>query len=93
MDIDSSEKFLTRKELYYIRKEKLKKEIESAKRVLERGIEPLKVADQFIHNTFKLIEDGIISRNPEISPKEVSKIVKKNLALIEKIKSLRKISE
>jgi hypothetical protein len=67
MDIDSSEKnskFLTRKELYYIRKEKLKREIESAKRVLERGIEPLKIADQFIHNTFKLIEDEIIRRNP-----------------------------
>ena len=71
-------------------KDKLLREIEAAKRLIESGIEPLKVADEFIHDTFKLMEDGIIRRYPELNPKEVKIKVRENLVLIEKIKSLRK---
>ena len=96
MDFEYSEsdlKFLSREELLFIRKEKLKREIESAKRILESGIEPLKIADQFIHDTFKLIEEGIKRRNPDVNSEGVKKKVKDNLALIDKIKSYKKISE
>ncbi len=96
MNFDSSVKklkYLSRKELYSIRKDKLLREIESAKRLIESGIEPLKVADKFIHNTFKLIEDGIIIRNPGLSPEEVQKKVRENLELIDKIKFHRKRSD
>ena len=93
MNLDSSDKklkYLSRQELYSIRKDKLLREIEAAKRLIESGIEPLKVADEFIHDTFKLMEYGIIRRYPELNPKEVKKKVRENLVLIEKIKSLRK---
>ena len=85
--------FLSREELLLIRKEKVKLEIASAKRILESGVEPLKVADQFIHNSFKLMEDGIIKRNPKANSEKIKKIVKANLALMEKIKSFKKKGE
>ncbi len=93
MNSENSNKNLSREELLFIRKEKVKLEIESAKRILECGIEPLKIADQFIHNSFKLMEDGIIKRNPEANTEEIKNIIKKNLALKEKIKSFKKKRE
>ena len=93
MDFEPSEenlKYFTRKELYSIRREKLRKEIESAKNLSDKGIEPLKVADEFIHNIFKLLEDGISRRNPELNTREVHQKIRERLAIIEKIKSFRK---
>ena len=93
MDLEPSEenlKYLSRKELYSIRKEKLRKEIESAKNLSVKGIDPLKVADEFIHNIFKLMEDGISRRNPELNTKEIHQKIRESLAIKEKIKSLRK---
>ncbi|MFX0072758.1 MAG: hypothetical protein ACFFAO_16870 [Candidatus Hermodarchaeota archaeon] len=81
---------MSREELLRIRKEKLRKEIESAKRILKSGIEPLRIADQFIDDTFKLIENGIISRNPNADLEEIQNLVRQNLVLKDKIKLLRK---
>jgi len=89
------EKFdtLSEKDLFALRKSKLSIEIESAKRILQQGIEPLGIADKFIHNTFKLMENSISERNPEMHIQDVRKIIKKNLHLAEKIKSLKKRGE
>ncbi len=83
---------ISRDSLYLIRKEKLLKEIESARRLLEQGIEPLKVADQFIRDTFRIVEQGIIEKNPELTKKEIKQIVLENMAYMNKIKSHRKRS-
>jgi hypothetical protein len=81
---------LSRDSLALIRKEKLLKEIESARKLLEQGIEPLKVADQFFHDTFKIIEQGIIDKNPEFTKEEIKQKVLENINFANKIKSRRK---
>ena len=81
---------ITKEELFALRKEKLRKEIESAQRLLKKGIEPLKIADQFIHDMFKLMEDGISRRNPHLNKNEVRQKIRDNLKLAENIKSHRK---
>ena len=72
------------------RKEKLLKEIETARKLLEEGIEPLKVADNFFHDTFKIIEQGIMDNNPEFTIEEVKKKVRENINFAYKIKSHRR---
>jgi hypothetical protein len=81
---------LSRDSLYLIRKEKLLKEIESARRLLEQGIEPLKVADQFIHDTFRIVEQGIKEKYPKWTKNEIKQKVLEIIANANKIKSLRK---
>ena len=83
---------LSRDSLYLIRKEKLLKEIESARRLLKQGVEPLKVADKFIRDTFRIVEQGIIEKNPELTKKDIKQKVLENLAYANKIKSHRKRS-
>jgi len=83
---------LSRDSLYLIRKEKLLKEIESARRLLEQGIEPLTVADKFIRDTFRIVEQGILEKNPELTKEEIKQKVLENIAYANKIKSRRKRS-
>lgn len=92
MDLEASKKdsnYISRKELYLIRKEKLLKEIQSAKRLMEKDVEPLRIADEFIHGMFKLMEDGITRRNPNLSKKEIDKKIREILTFTEKIKKNR----
>ena len=60
----------SRDELDQIRKKKLKMAIISAKRILQKG-KVLEIADKFIHETIKLMENGIIKRNPNLTQKEI----------------------
>lgn len=89
MDLKSKEKELNhiaRNELYLIRKEKLRKEIDAAKRLLEKKVEPIEIADNFIHNMIKIIEDGISSRHPDLKPEEIYQKTVENFIIAEKIK-------
>ena len=81
--------FLTREELYSIRKEKLRTEIEAAKRLLQKKIEPIEIADNFFHNTIKIIEDGILSRNPYLTREDLYQRIVENFNIAENIKKQR----
>ena len=93
MNFDTQEEknseIFDRQSLFLTRKEKLRKEILSAKRLIEKGVPPLEVADQFFHDTFKILEERIIIENPGLLKEELKQKVLKNLNLARKIKSLR----
>ncbi len=78
---------ISKNNLFLIRKEKIKKEITSAKKLLQNNIEPLKVADDFLSNSFKLIKDSIRKRNPNFSEQELSNKIKSNINMFHRIKS------
>ncbi|MHA1266638.1 MAG: hypothetical protein ACTSRS_15490 [Candidatus Helarchaeota archaeon] len=42
-------------------------EINAARRLLNSNVEPLEIADKFIHEMFELMKDGINKRYPGIS--------------------------
>ena len=80
---------LTKEELTEIRKEKLRKEIESATRLLQSGIEPLKVADGFFHDIFLIFEEGIRNRNPQLSTERTAQLIEDTLTYGTKFKNNR----
>lgn len=80
---------ISRSELFKIRKEKLRKEIKAAKRLLKNEAGPLAVADKFIHNAIEMMKDGIREMYPELTENEIVQKIKENLALNDKIKSNR----
>ncbi|MHA1729316.1 MAG: hypothetical protein ACTSWY_11370 [Promethearchaeota archaeon] len=81
---------LNRDELYSIRKEKLRKEIEAARRILNQKIKPLQIADELIHDSFELLRDGILNQFPGLKEKELHQKIKKNLLLRTKFKLKKK---
>ena len=87
---EKNSKFISREKLAEIIKEKLKKEIESARRLLKSGIEPLKVADGFIHDIFKMMEEGFYRRNPNLSIEEINLKIDDNIRFIERLKRNKK---
>lgn len=83
---------ISQKSLFSIRKEKLRKNIEAARRLLKTKKEPLEIADAFIHNTFNLLEDGILNRFPHMNIEEVKDKVKESLVIAVKLKKAKRRS-
>jgi hypothetical protein len=79
-------KIISRKKLYKIRKKKIQDEITAAKRILKRDIEPLEIADKFLHESFKLMKEGLSNQYPELSEQELNQKIRQILSLEEKIK-------
>ena len=50
---------ISKKDLYILRKQKVQKEIEAARRLINNKIDILEIADKFIHNTFEIVKEGI----------------------------------
>ncbi len=93
MDSESIEEdsgLISRNELYLIRKEKLRKEIEAARRILESNEDPLRIADKFMHGVIELLKDGISSRYPELTREEIQLKMRESFNLVERIKANRK---
>ncbi|MGV9204395.1 MAG: hypothetical protein ACOC44_10315 [Promethearchaeia archaeon] len=78
---------LSREQLYKVRKTKIQNEIRAGRKILRRGVEPLKVADEFIHNSFELMKDRISKQNPGISDIELKKKIHNMLEVNQKLKS------
>jgi lipoate-protein ligase A len=72
--------------LLEIRKEKLRAEIETAKRIKEKGINPIDVLDELVAELFKLMEIGIIEKHPNLNEKELLSLVRQQIQLNEKYK-------
>ncbi|MHA1148469.1 MAG: hypothetical protein ACTSR8_09500 [Promethearchaeota archaeon] len=88
-EIKESE-LITRSNLFRIRKKKVQDEIQAAIRILKKDVEPLEIADKFIHNSFELIKDGFLYKYPELSEADLLQKVRNTLSLTMKIKALRK---
>jgi hypothetical protein len=83
-------KGISKDDLFLIRKEKIQNEINSAKRILKRDVEPLKIADKFIHDTFELLKDGISERNPNLSETQIREKILELISFNKTIKLRKK---
>jgi len=93
MDSDSTNNendIFSRKYLFLLRKQKIQKEIEAARRLIKNNADILEIADKFIHNTFELMKDGISNRNPDLTEVEIHQQIKDNILFKEKLKTIRK---
>lgn len=93
MDSDSTNNendIFSRKYLFLLRKQKIQKEIEAARRLIKNNADILEIADKFIHNTFELMKDGIFNRNPDLTEVEIHQQIKDNILFKEKLKTIRK---
>lgn len=90
MNLTEDTGLITRDNLFIIRKRKIQDEIQAAIRILKKEVEPLEIADKFIHDTFELMKEGISHKFPELSEKELLQKVRDTLSLTRKIKTLRK---
>jgi len=90
MNSTEETELISRNSLFIIRKKKLQDEIQAAKRILKEDIDPLEIGDDFIHNIFKLMKDGIVQKYPELSEIETLQKMRDSLTLTRKIKKLRK---
>ncbi|MHA1670160.1 MAG: hypothetical protein ACTSV5_06220 [Promethearchaeota archaeon] len=93
MDSDSTNSkkdLISKNNLFLLRKQKVQKEIEAAKRLIEKNVDILEIADKFIHNTFELMREGISNRNVDLTEEEIQQQIRKNLSFKEKIKASKK---
>ena len=77
-------------ELLHLRKQKVKNEIETARRLEARGIHPLDVLDDLIQAVTDLMRVGILENNPNASEKEILKEMRDRIAITNRIKKQRK---
>ena len=90
MDKTEETELLLRNDLLFIRKKKIQNEIQSAIRIIKKKIEPLEIADKFIHDTFEIMKDGISCNYPELSESNIHQKVRDVLSLARKIQILQK---
>jgi len=81
---------ISRDQLFLLRKQKVKKEIEAAKRLLKRKIDILEIGDNFIHSMFELLKDGISSQNNNLTEEEINQQIRNIMLFEEKLKLKRK---
>jgi len=90
MDSDSTEnEILTRDNRYQLKKQKVQKEIEAAQRLIKSKVEVLEIADKFIHNTFKIMKEGMSNRNNKLTEEEIQNKIRNILSFKEKFKSMK----
>jgi len=92
MDSDSTnneKEVISKKQLFLLRKQKVQKEIEAARRLIEKNVDILEIADKFIHSTFELMRDGISSRNVDQTEEEIQQRIRNNISFKEKLKAIK----
>ena len=80
----------SKEEIYIIRKRKLRNEIESAIRLLKMGIDPLKAADNLIHDAIRIMKDNISNKYPNLNEKQINQKIRENIILDIKFRKKRK---
>ncbi|TFF98296.1 MAG: hypothetical protein EU541_07005 [Promethearchaeota archaeon] len=81
---------MSREALFEVRKAKIKTQIAAATRILTKDIEPLELADKFIHQSLQLLKEGISQQHPNFTEKQVIQRMRTLLSLSEKIRTHRK---
>jgi len=93
MDSDSSnndKEIFSKDNLFILRKQKIQKEIEAARKLIEKNVDILEIADKFIHSTFKLMTDGILNKYVNLTEEEIQQQIRNNISFKDKIKTIRK---
>ncbi|HUW88971.1 MAG TPA: hypothetical protein VMV43_00475 [Candidatus Nanopelagicaceae bacterium] len=93
MDSDSTndeKELFSKNYLFLLRKQKVQKEIEAARRLIEIKVDTLEIADKFIHSTFELMRDGISTRNVDLTEEEIQQRIRNNLSFKEKLKAIKR---
>ena len=80
----------TREELFEIRKEKLRLELEAAERLLKSNIEPLLVADKFMHNIYEFLKESLRNRYPDLDEEAINQKIREQSDLHYKLRRKRK---
>lgn len=73
-----------------IRKEKLRAEIETSRKIKEKGIHPLDILDDLIEELIKLMEIGIKKKYPHATEKEMLNLMRQQVLINEKYKINKK---
>ncbi|TFF86066.1 MAG: hypothetical protein EU551_02700 [Promethearchaeota archaeon] len=76
----------TRNELFEIRREKLRLELAAARRLLKSNVEPLLIADKFIHDAYVLLKDGLRRRYPDLDEEAINQKIRNQSELYYKLK-------
>ena len=93
MNSDSSnndKEVFSKDNLFMLRKQKIQKEVEAARKLIEKNVDILEIADKFIHSTFKLMSDGILNKNVNLTEEEIQQQIRNNISFKDKIKAIRK---
>jgi len=92
MNSDSTNKekeVMSKKQLFLLRKQKVQKEIEAARRLIEKNVDILEIADKFIHSTYELMKEGISTRNVELSEEALQQLIRNNISFKKKLKAIK----
>lgn len=93
MDTDPSnndKEIFSKDNLFILRKQKIQKEIEAARKLIEKNVDILEIADKFFHSTFKLMSDGILNKNVNLTEEEIQQKIRNTISFKDKIKTNRK---
>lgn len=72
-------------DILQIRWQKLRDEIEAARRIKEKGLHPLDVLDGLISGMMDLMRIGILRENPNATEEEILKKMRELVKLNEKV--------
>jgi hypothetical protein len=87
METTKEGKHMSREELFKARKDKIEKQIAAAVRILEKGVEPLEIADSFIHESYQILKEGVSQRYPNLSEEDTHQKIREILSLTDKLKT------
>ncbi|MHA1292096.1 MAG: hypothetical protein ACTSQJ_05445 [Promethearchaeota archaeon] len=73
-----------------IRRKKIQDQINSAIRILNSGIEPLEIADNFLSESMLLLKEWMIKRYPKLSDRGIRQKIRENQDFYFKLKNNRK---
>jgi len=85
MDASDESEIMSREALFEKRKGKIKAQIAAATKILKQDVEPLEVADRFIHELFQLMKEGVSQRHPNFSEEQINQRIRNLLSLSKKI--------
>ena len=83
----------SKEDLIKIRIEKLKREINSARRLIKSQVEPLEIANNFLHDIYEFVELGVLRRNPDVPKDKLAEIIRENIIFNKNLKNSRKRRE
>lgn len=76
-------------DILQIRRQKLRNEIETARRIKKRGLHPLDVLDELISGMIDLMRIGILRENPNATEEQILKKMRDLVKLNKKVRKKR----
>jgi hypothetical protein len=87
--MQSPYKKMMTQDILQIRRQKLKNEIETARRIQKRGIHPLDVLDDLISNMSDLMRIGLLEKKPNATEEQILKMMRNLVKLNKKVRKKR----